>query len=49
MRDLTRRARRVEEELEGWTFATWQETTRWWLLLHEEARGLILTMPRAAE
>jgi hypothetical protein len=33
--------------LQGQKFATWQERVRW-RLLHEEARRLIFTMPRAA-
>jgi Flp pilus assembly protein TadD len=37
-----------EKWLKGQTFSTWQQTLRW-QLLHEEARRLVLTMPRAAE
>jgi WD40 repeat protein/serine/threonine protein kinase len=39
---------RFEGWLKGRKFATWQETTRWHLL-HEEARRLVLSMPRSAD
>jgi hypothetical protein len=45
-------ARESLTRFEGWLtrqkFATWQEGTRW-RLLYEEARGLILFMPRVAK
>ena len=45
-------ARRLLTNVEGWLkvqkFATWQDRARWRSLL-EEARRLILTMPRATE
>src|SRR5215468_6212074 len=39
---------RYEEWLKGQKFATWYQTTHWGLL-HEEARELILVMPRTAD
>jgi Flp pilus assembly protein TadD len=46
--EARRNLTRLETWLAGTTFASWGERMRW-KLLHEEARALILKMPRAGE
>jgi hypothetical protein len=38
----------LEEWMNTWSFASWQAKVGW-QLVYEEARALILTMPRAAD